>query len=353
MIKEQKLKFIDRDEIIQQIKLNGKYLNTNDKIEIEFYGDKNILEKDNFSKNIEDNYLVGKYKNIYIGCLSLAKPFSREKFGLNKYFKDIFYLGQWKENLKEGNGFLKVKNEIIYLGQFSKNQFNGFGILNNGLNNKFFLGNFIDGQMDCGIYYNNKTSVFYNGKFIDGKKNDKLCSYFDYNNNHLFLGEVKDDVFIKGYLAICKISEEKKENENQTNLSLEKVIYFDKSDPNKVRYEYYYYFDLDFYDKLQEIFFNILGGYFDLKNIHEDYYLTFLENLENTVYNDSYNEFLERYNPEEKFNLENNFIKNYELYYKRFIQLEKKLSLKNYESIINAEPIILNDVKIRMNSKFS
>ena len=56
--------------------------------------------------------------------------------------------------------------------------------------------------MDSGIYYNDKCTVFYNGKFKDGKKNDKLCSYFDYNNNHIFIGEVKDDIFIKGYLSI-------------------------------------------------------------------------------------------------------------------------------------------------------
>lgn len=66
-----------------------------------------------------NNYLIGKYKNIYIGGLSIFNPSLREKFGLNKYFNDTFYLGQWKNNLKEGVGFLKVKDDISYLGQFS------------------------------------------------------------------------------------------------------------------------------------------------------------------------------------------------------------------------------------------
>jgi hypothetical protein len=348
MIKEQKLKFIENNnDILQKIKLNGKYLEQNDNIDIEYYGDKNLLEIELNDENKKNNYLVGKYKNKYIGCLSISNPNSREKFGLNKYFNDTFYLGQWKDNLKEGIGFLKVKDDISYLGQFSKNQINGFGILNLKINNCFYLGNFINGEMDSGIYYNNKTTVFYNGKILEGKKNDELCSYFDFKNNHIFIGEVKNNIFVKGYLAICKITENNKEKEEaQTNISIEKVIYFDKTNTNNARYEYFYNFNKYFYDKIQDIFFNVFGGYFDLKNIHDNYYLAFFKNLENTVYNDSYNEYLERYNPEEKFNLENNFIKNYELYHKRFLQLEKKLNLKSYENIINSAPIIQNELKI-------
>lgn len=339
MIKEQKIKINNTEEVLQNIKSNGKYINENDKIEIEFYGDKNNL------KNDSNNYLLCKYKNIYIGIISLSDSFSREKFGLNKYVKDIFYLGQWKENLKEGIGFLKVKNDIIYLGQFSKNQFNGFGMANFKSKDFFYLGNFNNGDMDSGIYYNNKCTIFYNGKFIKGKKNDKLCSYFDYNNKHIFIGEVKDDFFIKGYLAICEISEGKTKNEVETNVTIEKIIYFDKTNEEQTRYEFFYHFDNDFNDKIQKTFFNILEGYIDLRNLHESYYLTFFDYLENSVYNDSYSKFLERYNPEDKFNIENNFIKNYELYYKKFNQLERKLNLKNYENIINAEPILEKNSK--------
>ena len=345
MIKEQKLK-INSEEVLKQIKINGKYLNKKDNIEIEYYGDKNDLENKE-DKNIKiNNYFVVKYKNIYIGCLSIYEPYLREKFGLNKYIKDIFYFGQWKENIKEGIGFLKVKDDTSYLGEFSKNQFNGFGMLNLKSNNFFYIGNFIDNLMDSGIYYNNKTTFFYNGKFKNGKKNDKLCSYFDFNNNHIFIGEVKDDIFIRGYLSICKITEEKNEKESQTNISIEKVIYFDKTDSNKTKYEYFYNFESEFYENIQSIFLNVFEEYFDLKNIHESYYLAFFEKLENIVYNDSYNDFLDRYNPEEKYNLENNFIKNFELYNKKYVQLEKKLNLEKYESIINSEPIIQKDFKI-------
>ena len=37
----------------------------------------------------------------------------REGFGLNKYENSSsFYLGQWKNNMKEGTGFLKKINNI-------------------------------------------------------------------------------------------------------------------------------------------------------------------------------------------------------------------------------------------------
>ena len=344
MIKEQKLKKIEDEEILKTIKSNGKYLNENENIEIEFFGDKEFLANiENNNKNKLNNYLVGKYKNIYIGCLSLTQPFTREKFGLNKYFKDTFYLGQWKENLKDGIGLLKVKDDIVYIGNFVKNQFNGFGILNNKINDFFYFGNFIDGIMDKGILYNNNTTVFYNGKFKDGKKNDKLCSYFDVKNNHIFIGEVKEDMFIKGYLSICKITEIKKDNEVQTDISIEKIIYFDKTDPNETKYKYFYEFDIEFNDKIQTIFFNVYQEYFNLKSNHENFNLDFLKNLENTIKNDSYNKYLERYNPEEKFNLENHFIKNYEQYRSSFIESENKLNLKEYENIVNSEPLIQND----------
>ena len=66
--------------------------------------------------------------------------------------------------------------------------------------------------------------------------------------------------------------------------------------------------------------------------------------MEKTVQNDSYNKYLESYNPEEKFNLENNFINNYEKYHNSFIKSELNLNLKEHESILNSEPLIQNDL---------
>ena len=351
MIKEQQLKYeFNSEEILNQISKDGKYIEKNDIIQINYFGDKKDLNnKENTENQNKDknNYLVGKYKDIYIGCLSINNPESREKFGLNKYINDLFYIGQWNNNKKEGIGFLKIKENILYLGQFSNNQLNGFGMLLYRDKGYFYFGTFVEGQMDKGIFYDNEKSLFYNGKFKNGKKNDNLCTYFDISNKNIFIGEVQDDKFIKGYLSLCEIIEEKKDNQILTNFSCDKVIYFDKTDINNPKYEHQYFFDYNFADNLQNIFMEIFEVDLNLKDIHDNY-VAFFENLENIIYNDSYTDYIERYNPQDNLNLENSFIKNYNIYYNRFIQSQEKLHLEKYEDIIKGEPKIDKNLKMEL-----
>lgn len=356
MIKEQQIKYnSDFEEISKQLSEKGKFNDQKENIELIFFEDKNNLknkENNGNQDNIDQDkmamknngYIVGKYKDIYIGCLSNNEFDSREKFGLNRYFNDIFYIGQWKENKKEGIGFLKLNENIGYLGHFSDNQINGFGMLYYKDIGSFYFGEFIDGQMDKGIYYNCDKSLFYHGKFINGKKNDNLCAYFDINNNNIYIGEVKDDIFIQGYLSLCSITEEKIGNEITTNFSCDKLIYFDKRNPDNIKYEHYCYFDSDFLDELQNAFMAIFEVDLNIKDIHDNY-IAFFENLENIVYNDSYTEYIDRYNPLENYNIENTFIKNYEIYYKRFLKSQEKLDLKKYENIFKDGPKIDADLK--------
>ena len=354
MIKEQKLQFISNpEEILKKLTEGVKYIDEKENIVIHFYGDKEKLKNKSDNENLNENdddindYLVGKYKDIYIGCLSINNPDSREKFGLNKYYKDYFYIGQWKENQKNGIGFLKMRKNILYLGEFLNNQFDGFGMLYYKDTGYFYLGTFKNGQMDKGVYYNNKLGIFYNGSFKEGKKNDKLCSYFDLNNNHVFIGEVKDDIFVSGYLSLVDITELQKSVDIYTTLSCEKIIYFDKSDLNKIKYEYGYSFENDFFDNIQNLFLNIYEKYFELSDIHDNYVI-FFENLENIVYNDSYTEYIDRYNPGENSFIENTFMKNYQIYYQSFIQIQEKLNLESKADIFKGEPKINKDIKMEI-----
>lgn len=347
MIKEQQLKYeANLEEILKQISESGKYIEQKENIELYYYAHKqdlNIKDNEVSSTKVIDkdkmNFLVGKYKDNYIGCLSIKNPESREIFGLNKYINDLFYIGQWNKNKKEGIGFLKIKENILYLGHFSNNQINGFGMLYYRDKGYFYYGTFIEGQMDKGLYYNKEKSLFYHGKFKDGKKNDDLGIYFDIQNKNIFFGEVKDDCFIRGYLSLCQINEEKKNDQIVTNFSCDKIIYFDKAEPTNVKYEYFLFFESDLSDLLQSIFISIFEVDITLKEIN-DSYVAFLETLENIVYNDSYTDYVERYNPEDDFNIENTFIKNYKVYYERFISCQKKIDIKKYENIIKGEPKI-------------
>ena len=340
MIREQNLKYnIDSEEILKELSEGGKWNDINGNIELNFYGDKETLKNRQTKSEERINYIVGKYKDYYIGCLSINKLESREKFGLNKYFKDLFYVGQWKENKKEGIGFLKMKENILYLGEFSNNQMNGFGMLYYKDLKYFYFGTFTNGQMDNGIYYNAQKLLFYHGKFKNGKKNDNFCTYFDVKNNQIFVGEVKDDSFIKGYISFCEIKEEKKDNIITTNFSCDNIVYFDKNDPDNIKYVHSASFDNKaLIDKVPEIIMKIFEVDLSLRDIHDNY-VAFLENLENMVYNDSYTEYSIRYSPEDPSNIENGFIKNYNVYHERFKKSQAQFNLDDYKDIINEEPI--------------
>lgn len=353
MIKEQKLIIgNDNEEILKILLKEGKYTKKDEDIELKYYEDKQILkdkEQENFKDDGNKSYIVGKYKDTYIGCLSNNSLNSREKFGLNKYINNYFYFGQWQENKKEGIGFLKMEENILYLGNFSNNQIHGFGILYYKKEGYIYFGTFIEGQMDKGIYYNIEKSLFYHGKFINGKKNDKLCTYFDIKNNNIFIGEVKNDIFIRGYLSLCEIIEEKIDNNRiTTKFSSDKAIYFDKTEPDKPRYEYLNSFDIDFAMNLQSIFIDIFEVDFNLKDIYYNY-VAFFENLENIIYNDSYTEYLDMYNPLENTNVEKSFLRNYEIYYKRFFQSQEKLNIEEYKDMINREPKMNTNIEIETN----
>ena len=134
MIIEQEISFeLTSDQIYQKLQISPE-LKLQKNITINYFGDttKLLSIKNNSSPskkyvpNIKSNFnsnplLFTKYKDIYIGGISLNNN-TREKFGLNKFSDDSFYLGQWKKNMKNGIGFLKINNNISYIGAFKKNQ---------------------------------------------------------------------------------------------------------------------------------------------------------------------------------------------------------------------------------------
>jgi hypothetical protein len=334
---------------LKQLSEGLKYVDPKENILINFYGDKQLLKAklgEENQKKVDDKqeYLVGKYKDVYIGCLSINNPYSREKFGLNKYYKDYFYIGQWNNNQKNGIGFLKITDNILYLGEFLNNQLNGFGMLYYKDTGCLYFGSFNNGEIDKGIYHDTKKRLIYHGSFKDGKKNDKLCSYFDINNKHLFVGEVKDDIFIRGYLLLCEINEFTKSTEIYTDFSCDKFFYFDKSDPKKIKYEYNQNFENELNDDIGNLFLIIFEADYELCDIHNNY-IAFFENLENIIYCDSYTDYIERYNPEESSFIENTFIKNYKIYYQCFLQIQNKIKLNDFANIIMGEPKINKDKK--------
>jgi hypothetical protein len=226
----------------------------------------------------------------------------------------------------------------MYIGNFENDQFDGFGILYNKINGDYFFGDFNQGGYEEGIVYNEVNEYFYRGKIKEGKKNDELCTFFDAKNAHLFVGEIKEDEFNKGYLGICDIKEEKGNDEEEgeyLNFNVQKIFFFDGLGVNHKCFIHYYAFSSKFYAKIQDIMNSIFQADYNLKDQNESL-MEYFSYLEGIVNNPDYNNNFENYNSfqsnEQCF--ENEFISNYYNYYHRFKTGQQDLDLKEYENFL-------------------
>ena len=108
----------------------------------------------------------------YFGNFSLGKKNGKGK--LEDFVKKLEYIGDFKDNMKEGFGEEKYQDGSVYIGQFKQNMKNGTGNL------------FLDGGKNYG----------YSGTF----KNDKISGKgkFKWNDNKQYIGEWDNDE-ISGY----------------------------------------------------------------------------------------------------------------------------------------------------------
>ena len=348
MISEQEFSFKQNsNEIFKTLYEKGSYDEPN--IMVKYFGnknqipfdyennqlDKNQKEENNIELNPEDprNHLLFlKYENIYIGAVSFN--FQRENFGLNIYSNESFYLGRWKENMKEGLGFLKINENIMYMGNFKLNQFNGFGILYNKMQNNFFFGNFNNGEYSEGIFYDMVNDYFYRGKIKDGKKNDNLCTFFDAKNGHLFFGEIIENKYNKGYVFYVSITEEQNEGENEIKFKTQKIAYFDGLGAENKRFFSEEDFNEEFYSKLQDLGNNIFQSDYNIKDEGQNL-VKYFNNL-NGILNidryfdvDSYNSF------KDEINIETNFIKYYYHIFDTFKVGQDDLDLRGYQKYLD------------------
>ena len=146
----------------------------------------------------------------------------REGFGLNKYDEDhSLYIGLWKNNMKEGFGFLKVNDDTYYIGNFHQNQLEGECILYLKSKNILYLGTFTKGSFEEGVYIDVNNDIFYRGKFINNKKNDDFCTMIEMNNRHIIS---RKDIYV--YIKLKKKKLKMKMGMMQLKLFLEQKKYF-------------------------------------------------------------------------------------------------------------------------------
>ena len=352
MISEQEFNFLQNiNDIYKNLYEKGSYKESN--IIINYFGnrnqiplenednklDKNLEKKeDNNSLNPEDPrnfHLFINYDNIYIGTISINDIYKRENFGLNIYSNNCFYIGRWKENMKEGIGFLKINENLMYLGNFTNNQFHGSGILYDQNKSNFFFGEFNNGEFSEGLFYNMEKEYFYRGKIKEGKKNDELCTCFDAKNGYLFFGEIIEDEFNKGYTYYVQITEENQnEEDEEIKFNILKINYFDGLGADNKRLYSEVHFTEKFYEKLQDIGNHIFQSDFNLKD-QEQNLLNYLSSLNNIKNIDKYYD-VNNYNSfSDEQSLENEFINYYYNIFQTLKNGQENLNLKEYEQIID------------------
>ena len=150
-----------------------------------------ILEMD-LEDHVSNKWKFGiiKYENgnKYIGQ---KKNNLREGFGILYYFGNK-YEGEFKNNLMEGFGILYYNSGIKYEGEFKNNLMEGFGILYN-LEGGIYEGEWKNGRREgYGIYYN-MNKILYKGQW----KNDIMEGFGIFNlsdEETRFEGEFKDGI---------------------------------------------------------------------------------------------------------------------------------------------------------------
>ena len=294
--------------------------------------DENVDESNNENdENNQGNIFSIKYKDIYIGGISPTFQM-REGFGLNKYNEDqTFYVGQWKNNMKEGMGFLKIEDNIFYIGNFHQNQFDGDGILYLKNKNTFYIGHMSNGSFDEGVYFNLDNDVYYRGKFINNIKNDDNCTMVEMKNRHIFIGKVENDIFEKGYL--CQYdSEEIKNGDNvEMSFNIEKIFYYYKDQYNNNK------FVNQFENQFREVLKQNMQKIFEIEiktKEHIQSILDYFDYLKTLAEDEDFN-ILMKYNEKDENGLLYIFINNYNFYWSEYQAIIENFNINDIKNEID------------------
>ena len=135
------------------------------------------------------------YKIIKIGEYEYEgeiKDSKRDGYGKLILENGIYYIGQWKNDMKHGKGTLyKKDNSLIYEGDFENDKYNGFGQLNEE-NGDYYIGEWKDGlKHGLGKMYNKKKNIIYEGNFENGMRNG-IGKYFE-NKGKYYIGQWSDN----------------------------------------------------------------------------------------------------------------------------------------------------------------
>jgi len=260
----------DANQIDNEINKNNEYKLDTEEVK--------ILIKYNLKNEKEQKYFsIIEIKNIckYIGVLS--DNFTKEKLGINYYGNKDIYLGEWKNNLKEGNGLYIYDNpnnkKEIYIGKWDKGFKFGKGIYiiskENFTDYTIFFGNTNKDNFENGfIIENNQIRKLYKGKLKDLKKDDDNGILLE-GIDKAFFGKFKNDEIIEGNMIKYKVENEKVIILNIFNINMINNDNYNFNSINDLNYGNYVQI---IHDLLQKKYFeNIENYYLKLMDIVKEY----------------------------------------------------------------------------------
>lgn len=165
------------------------------------YSDENMYIKvDSYTPN-PDGKNVKPVERIYEfsnGDIYIGKMINNKMHGMGNYIfyseREIKneYIGEFKNNNREGKGFYKFSNGDEYTGSFKREMANGIGrmVYNSGAE---YLGEWKDSRKEGYGFYQWKEGDIYIGEFKQGKFNGRGCC-FDKHGNLVYEGQWTNNI---------------------------------------------------------------------------------------------------------------------------------------------------------------
>lgn len=208
---------LDNFKIIPEILNSKSYKDSN--IEIIDW----LSYRDPKKTSVNDNLFLANIKheeNKYIGLLNV--DLKRDHMGIHHYSNGDIFLGEWKDNYRNGVGvYLHNKPKIkgsqlieIFMGKWKDDQPDHEGVYcwidepekNDDFENcdfHAFVGELNDASFKRGIYLTKvgKKFFIYYGNFLNGKKNDEQCYFYDNDGiiDRVFRGKIVQNEVENGF----------------------------------------------------------------------------------------------------------------------------------------------------------
>ena len=158
-----------------------------------FYSEREI--KNEYVGEFRNNYREGKGVYKFSNGDEYTGNFKKEMangIGRMVYNSGAEYLGEWKDSRKEGYGFYQWREGDIYIGEFKYGKFNGRGSCFDRNGNLVYEGQWINNVVNGKGRFIWEDGKSYEGDFKDGRKHGE-GTFYDENGDILYSGTWEND----------------------------------------------------------------------------------------------------------------------------------------------------------------